>query len=504
MSPYPKKNPTPTTRGNKENQPPAKERAGISSFAERGRWPIFVLYVLFLVWGVTNHESWADEAQSWLIARDADLATLFRLLPSEGHPPLWYLLLMPFAKSGMSYATLKWISAILALCSVYLLLFRTRFHPLVKLLLPFGYVFLFEYARLGRSYSLIIFFIMAIASLYPKRFDRPLLFALCIVGLFNTHVLVFGYAMALVALYAFDAFEAKRLNGKVLLALGVMFIGSVYLLPYLAGAKMTEHFEATATDHAQNFKNVIIGSTIISGNFGLALLLFIALLLPLFSRPKAGIAVLTGIVCTLYILTYRYNGAMRHFMVVFTIIAGGYGIAVHYKDASGKRAGKLKIRPLTIGMYLLSFVVLLHYPASLEMHTKDADKLYSDAGNVASFIKEKFDKETVIVAWQSMRCLSTLPYMPDRKLYYADCQRFGTYYIYDTCFTKGTWMYPVDYAVKVAHDNFKEKKEKVIFLFDYAVMPQTEQYLDLLYVSAEDPIRWDEKFYVYKFKENVK
>ncbi len=467
---------------------------------DNARWPVFVLYAILLISGVTNHESWADEAQSWLIARDADLPTLFKLLPSEGHPPLWYLLLMPFAKAGMPYAAIKWISGTLALCTVYILLFRTRYHPILKMLLPFGYLLFFEYALFGRSYSLIIFFIIAIVSLYPKRFERPWLFALCVVGLFNTHVLVFGFCLGLALLYAVDAFQAKRLKGPVAGASIVMLIGGLYLIPYLAGSSMTKHFETTAIKHAENLQSAITGAMLVEGNFIVSMILFLLLTGALLFRPKAGLLLLMGIGCTLYILTFRYNGTTRHFMVIFAILVGCYGIADNYS----RRLISFKPDAVKIGNYILCFTVFLHIPHSIHMYGRDRNEPYTDAENAATFIQNKSGKDAIIVAWQSTSCLATLPYMLERKLYYADCQRFGTYYIYDTCFTKGTWMYPVDYAVKVAHDNFKNQMDKVIFLFDYPIMQQTEQYLDRIYVSEEEPVRWDEKFYIYKFKENVK
>ena len=53
---------------------------------------VFVVLAVF-VGGV--HEPWADEAQAWLIARDATLYDLLFELPSgELNPSLWHLLLI--------------------------------------------------------------------------------------------------------------------------------------------------------------------------------------------------------------------------------------------------------------------------------------------------------------------------------------------------------------------------------------------------------------------------
>jgi len=41
----------------------------------------------------TNHEAWLDEAQAWLVARNLSRAIDFLVIPSEGHPPVWYWML---------------------------------------------------------------------------------------------------------------------------------------------------------------------------------------------------------------------------------------------------------------------------------------------------------------------------------------------------------------------------------------------------------------------------
>jgi len=52
------------------------------------------VYILVTVAVLARHEPWADEAQSWLLARDASLYDLWtRLLHYEGTTGLWQTLL---------------------------------------------------------------------------------------------------------------------------------------------------------------------------------------------------------------------------------------------------------------------------------------------------------------------------------------------------------------------------------------------------------------------------
>jgi hypothetical protein len=53
-------------------------------------WIVFAVWATLLAIVTTFHEPWFDEAQAWLIARDATLTQLFTSITHyEGHPPLF-------------------------------------------------------------------------------------------------------------------------------------------------------------------------------------------------------------------------------------------------------------------------------------------------------------------------------------------------------------------------------------------------------------------------------
>ena len=71
------------------------------------------LIIVFNVLLALRHESWRDEAQAWLMAKNLSFTELFKELSYEGHPCLWFLVLMPFAKLGLPYMTVKLVSTVL-------------------------------------------------------------------------------------------------------------------------------------------------------------------------------------------------------------------------------------------------------------------------------------------------------------------------------------------------------------------------------------------------------
>ena len=76
---------------------------------------ITVAVTVIAVFGAFIHEPWFDEAQAYVVARDASLHDILFYLPHyEGHPPLWHLILKAALIFGLPYElTLKGVQFIL-------------------------------------------------------------------------------------------------------------------------------------------------------------------------------------------------------------------------------------------------------------------------------------------------------------------------------------------------------------------------------------------------------
>lgn len=189
---------------------------------------VFGAYALVLAAGVASHEPWFDEAQSWLLARDASLPELLTTyLRYEGHPPLWYVLLAPLAKAGLPYRSGEVLSACFAALGVLLLLGNRGIPLWLRALVPFGFFIAFQYAVVARSYALVFPLLMAIERLYPSRRERVVAFAtlLALLSLVSVHGVAMAGAFALV--YLLDLYRSGRsLDGgerrRHLLAGGVL------------------------------------------------------------------------------------------------------------------------------------------------------------------------------------------------------------------------------------------------------------------------------------------
>lgn len=458
--------------------------------------PTFLLYAVLIISGTINLEPWADEAQAWLLVRDNSIFELLKVLPAEGHPPLWYFLIYPLVKLGMPYYSVKFLTTGVSIISVYIFQFKTRLPLLLKALIPFSYIFLYQYSVFARSYCLVLLFIAFIISIYPVRHHKPWLFALPIAALFNTHVLVFSFCAGLVILFMIETLQKNNLNTNTISVMAFMCLGGGYLLPYLATHEMVAFFQSKTANNDIRFIQAIAHSIFAESSL-LSVMLLLAFLLTLSSNIKSLFLAIIGLAGVLYILAFRYEGSDKHAGIIFIILIAICGIAGIYE-----RQQSLKIWQR--GSYILAFIILLQAPFTCSQLTMDLKDDYSASKETAEFIVDnKLYKHTIVAYW-SGSASALLPYLPPNvKFYQAEREQRGTYQVYDSVYRKGTWMYPVDYAVKVAHDNFSKDLGNVVMLLNYPVQPFSAKYLDLIYQSSP-AIRWDETFYIYKFKDNVR
>ena len=188
----------------------------------RSRWPEWIalsLYAVLVAFAIPYHEPWADEAQSWQLARTLSLPELFHTyLRYEGSPGLWHFLLWIMVRIHLNYAGLHWVCGAIAAVAASVLIFRSPFPRYLRLTLPFTYFLLFQYAIIARSYALVPLLLFIIAWWWKRS---PVLIAL-LLGLvanvaLHAAVLSGGLAIAYCIAQARDgAFRKPGFRRKLL------------------------------------------------------------------------------------------------------------------------------------------------------------------------------------------------------------------------------------------------------------------------------------------------
>ena len=163
-----------------------------------------VIYALVVVLMVLHHEPWADEAQAWLLARDASLWDLWtRLMHYEGSPGIWQTLLHFVVRIGVPYSAYRWIPAALAFSAVCILVRYSPFPLVVRLALPFTYFLCYQYAVISRSYALLAPLMFIAARMFQQASKKPFLFTtlLCLIAGVSVHGVVIACCIWLAAYY---------------------------------------------------------------------------------------------------------------------------------------------------------------------------------------------------------------------------------------------------------------------------------------------------------------
>lgn len=163
---------------------------------------VLAVYAVLFVWTVAHHIPWADEAQSWLVARDTPFLEIFKTrLRYEGSPGLWHLFLFVLCRLHVSFTAMRWISIVFPIAGIWVFLRYSPFPAILRATLPFSFYLAYQYAVIVRNYIAAPLLIFVIAILFAKPARRMiwlsvvlgLLSNLCSQGL----VLAGGFAIML-------------------------------------------------------------------------------------------------------------------------------------------------------------------------------------------------------------------------------------------------------------------------------------------------------------------
>jgi len=203
---------------------PSAERQRVASVSTWRRvvW-VGAAYAAVAGAAIARHEPWADEAQSWLLARDAGLVELWgRLLHYEGTAGLWQTLLHFLIALGLPYSGMNVVSGLVGLAGAVVLVWKAPFPLAVRMALPFTYFLSYQFAVIARSYALLPVLLFGCAALYPTRDRHRWWFVamLCLMTAVSVHGMALAGAIALLALAGTS--DWRKVAGPAVVFLAVM------------------------------------------------------------------------------------------------------------------------------------------------------------------------------------------------------------------------------------------------------------------------------------------
>jgi hypothetical protein len=357
------------------------------------RTACWLIYSALVLVCAARHEPWFDEAQSWLLARDCSLFDLLaHQIRYEGTPALWQMVLMPFAKYGFPYSGISFISAAVAIAGVSILLWRAPFPLWIRLLVPFTYIVIFQYAVVARSYVLLLPILGAIAVLYPRRVtDRSVAYCLLIALLANVSVHAALMAAVLAAEWLWSAWQSGLLKRKRGLVAGIV---SGFVLLYLGlffEMRLPPDLVPPLVDPAKhaglNRALMLIGQAFLGGIGSKAYTLasnaagvVILLMFVIWFRGSRAAILLAGMVTPILLVAAYRQSALWHSGIVF--VTWIFALWIYFLE---KPEAASRNRPMKV---LIGAILALQAVFGLASIRFDIDHTYSGSKALAEYLRQ--------------------------------------------------------------------------------------------------------------------
>lgn len=214
---------------------PGITNKNVSPSAKIILWLAFGVYVFVACYTMLHHELWGDELHSWNMAKTSN--TFLELMQNrryEGHPPVWHIILWLITRFTHNPEYMQWLHLCIAAMAVYLVLFRSPLPLIIRILIPFGYYFLYEYAILSRNYMPGVLAGFVLCMLLHKDFRyRLLIYYLLLLVMSYTHLLALILAGCIHLYFLLSAVELKKRSAIIafhVLLGSMIFASALYLI----------------------------------------------------------------------------------------------------------------------------------------------------------------------------------------------------------------------------------------------------------------------------------
>lgn len=461
-------------------------------------WCVLAAWLALTITVATHHEPWRDEADPWLYVRDAGLGTILARTAYAGFPALWFLLLAPLAKGGLPYWSQQVLHLAIAAAAASLLLWRAPFSRLHRVLLAFSLYLAFEYAIVVRSYALSVLLLFAVAALHRARLERPLVYAMLVVLLFNTNAHSFFIAGVLAGIQGLDIVRGRRFEVRSVASLVLMAGGAV-----LAWAQLrTPHdviYHGVLRRYDPEAFALAVGNAFfpmapVALSFPLGILLLLAVTLAIRRTPEAILFLWASIAALTFIFVFVWIGGYRHYGYVLVVTVVAVWIAAQRGEPeAGDPGGAATRRAAAIA---LGVSLLVSVYAGLWWSWNDVRFGFSGSREMADFIKANDLERYEIAAHNGNQTAAILPYLPGKKFWYAGLGEYGSYMKWDLAYERMLRVpYPV--AEQIALEHFDGRPFLLLFNVE---MPNPEQHgFRLLYATrAKLFTNPDERFWLYQ------
>lgn len=456
---------------------------------------LFLFYSIITIVVMFHHEVWIDEAQAWLVVRNLPLFGIFKQIQVEGHPFLWYFILLPFAKLGFGVIWMQVVAVSAMICSAALLLWKSPFDSLTKTAIALSPCYMYWLPDVARNYCLVAPLIFLLAIYWQKQKEHPYIFSIILILLANTHLLMFVFCFSVFIAFAFenikDFIKSKNVQTLFPVILQAFAFFGIYIFFYLLN-----HSNISNVAKNYNILENIIRFISCFGFFSflksinlylyyfaclVSWTLLIALPVLLFKKDKRiFFAALFGILFQFYIYIFIIYVIPERVGLTLLILIFAFWAVSYNEDLK-----KSLLDKITKISFFLFFA--LSIPITINLAKGDYFNNFSASKETAEFIKKNLSKETTFTGVGFISAVSA--YCPDIKFYSPAIDGYYSFYPY------------VDekkqpYKYKMSKEELK--KHNIKYIISHKALNDN----DLIPIYAPNPkaFYYSDRYYIYQYK----
>lgn len=401
---------------------------------------------LFLLWLFFNgillylHEPWRDEANVWLMAGELSPIQLFREIKYQGHPCLWYLIMMPLAKAGLPFRTIEISSFLIMVVSAGIFWGRGSLNRAVKVLCLFSPIFTYFYPVIARNYCLIALLLLLLAWQYPERKSHSVRYGFLLGMLVQADTVAIPTAGLISLMWLMEAlWQCWKTKTNVPVK---KLLRGIWIPAASFGLWVLEFYQVSDSPQFQmrklgigemfceirNFSYMILIRLTGCGQVFCRIFLICCLIafLTISVKLKNGWAMVVLVGSFLFQATFSaliYQLHIWHYISLGFVFIWAVWILreqIREKEISSQFL-KGVLGAIEMLLVFLSVFMLIHWNSQEETSNlnRALNGVYSDGGNAADFIRENIGSEELIVSDNVSMTSTILAYLKNYEFYYA-------------------------------------------------------------------------------------
>ena len=420
---------------------------------------VFAAFVCMGVFAGLHHEPWADEAQSWLIARDNNnLIDLLKAVKYEGTLPTWHLINKAFQLAGLDYDHMFVIPLVFSAIGVILLFFTDA--PLwSKIMLPFSFFVVYQNSVVARQYAMVFPAMMLIVIFYRKRFDVPVRYhlALFLLALTSSFGVVISCSFML---WDFIIMLKKRFEGPAYKKYLLPFFGTGIVILVMSYLSLPPDDCSTALNKyslSKNATNALLFNIENTALRYIFLALMLALFVYYFRRILIQALVMTAPLIIFMAVVYQREWHMTY--LFFLLVS----LLMIFRDDFKKTERPFEKPANVLANIMLIMLLAVQCAAGVYSVYYEHQHAYSPAKEIAEFLRP-YAGEGAVIDREGFNAIALSPYF-NQPLYTNDtCGKAYFIWSYNVPNDKLTKEYPDVFVTFRYYEKFGQDYD--VYKFD--------------------------------------